>query len=88
MDSRIRDQVCLELVQVDIESTIKTERRGDGADHLGDEAVQVLVTWTRNIQISPANIIYGLIIDKERTIRVLDGAVGRKDSIVWLNDGS
>lgn len=42
MDTRIRNQVGLELVQIDVQSTIETEGRGDGADNLGDQSVQVL----------------------------------------------
>ena len=43
VDSRVRNQVGLELVQIDVEGTIESERRGNGADNLGDETVQVLV---------------------------------------------
>jgi hypothetical protein len=43
VNSRVRDQVGLELVEIDVESTVESERRGDGADNLGDKTVQVLV---------------------------------------------
>lgn len=43
VDSGVRNQVGLELVEIDVEGTVESERRGDGADNLSDEAVQVLV---------------------------------------------
>ena len=42
VDTGVRNQVGLELVQVDVEGTIESERRGDGADNLGDKTVKVL----------------------------------------------
>ena len=54
---------------------------------MGNETIKMLVTWTRNVQVSPANVIYGLVVHKECTIRVFDSAVGRKNSVVWLDNG-
>jgi hypothetical protein len=39
VNSGVGNQVGLELVEIDVEGTIKSERRGNGADNLGDEAV-------------------------------------------------
>lgn len=43
VDSRIRDQVGLELVEINVEGAIESEGRGNGANNLGDQAVEVLV---------------------------------------------
>lgn len=85
--TRIRNQVGLELVQVDIESTIKAERRSDRRDNLGDETVEMFIRRACNIQIAPANVINRLVIDQECAVRVLDCAVGAENSIVGFNDG-
>ena len=42
MDSRVRNQIGLELIQIDIQSAIETKGRGDRADNLSNQAVQVL----------------------------------------------
>lgn len=42
VDSGVRNQVGLELVQINIQSTIKSQRTGDGGDNLSDESVEML----------------------------------------------
>ena len=88
VDTGVRHQVGLELVQVDVQSTIETQRRGDRADDLGDKTVQVLIVGTRNVQVTAADVVHSLVVDQECAVRVLDGAVGGKHSIVGLNDSS
>jgi hypothetical protein len=88
VDTRERHQVSLELVQVDIQGTVKTQTGGDGADNLGNEAVQVVEAGAGNVQVAAANIVHGLIVDQESTVRVLDGAVGGENSVVRLDDSS
>jgi hypothetical protein len=88
VDARIWDQVSLELVEIDVESAIEAERRGDGADNLGDQAIQVIVRRARDVQTAAADVIDSLVINKERAVRVLDGAVGRENGVVGLNNGS
>lgn len=36
VDTGVRDQVGLELVQIDVQRTVEPQGRGDGADDLGD----------------------------------------------------
>merc|ERR1719210_2610525 len=88
MDPRIGDQVGLELGQVNIECTIKAKRGGDGGDNLTDQTVEVGVSWTVDIQVSAANVVNGLIIDHESTVRVLKGCMGGQDGVVGLNNSS
>lgn len=88
MDTRVRDQIGLELVQIDIEGTIEAQRRRNGADNLGDQAVQVVVRGAGNVEVSAADVVDSFVVNEEGTVRVLDGAVGRKNSVVRLDDGS
>ena len=47
----------------------------------------MLVVGPRDVQAATADVVNRLVIDKERAVGVLDGAVGREDSVVGLNDG-
>lgn len=87
VDTRIRDQVGLELVQIDVERTVEAQGRGDRADDLGNQAVEVLVARARDVKVATADVIDGLVVNKERAVGVLDRAVGRQDRVVRLNDG-
>jgi hypothetical protein len=86
VDTGVGDQVGLELVQVDVEGTVESEGGGDGADDLGDEAVEVVVGRTGDVEVAAADVVDSLVVDEEGTVRVLDGAVGGQDSVVGLDD--
>lgn len=86
MDSRIRNQISLELVQVDIQSTIKAKRRRDRADNLSNQAVEMLERWARNIQVPAADIVNGLIIYQKCAVGVLDCAVRAENGVIGLDD--
>jgi hypothetical protein len=88
VNTGVRNKVGLELVEIDVERTIKSERRGNGADNLSNKAVQVLVRRSGDIEVATADIVDSLVIDEESTVRVLNGAVSRQDSVVRLNNGS
>merc|ERR1712227_1179519 len=45
------DIVGLELCQVNIEGTIKTQGSSDGRDNLANEPVEVGVSWALNVQV-------------------------------------
>ena len=85
VDTRERHEVGLELGKVDVESTIETETGGDGADDLGDQTVQVLIAGTGDVQVAAADIVDSLVVHEEGAVRVFNGAVGGKDSVVWLH---
>lgn len=51
------------------------------------ESVQVGVGWSLNVQVSSADIVDGLVINHESTVRVLQGGVGGQDRVVGLNHG-
>ena len=87
MNTRVRNQVCLELVQVDIQRAVEAEGRGDGRHDLSDQAVQVLERRARDIQVAAADIVDGFVVDEEGAVGVLDGGVGGENGIVGLDDG-
>jgi len=86
MDSRIRDQVGLELVNVDIKLTFKAERRGETRNDLSDNTIEVLVRRTLDAKILFADVIDGLIVKHKRAVGVLQESMSGKDRIVGLND--
>jgi hypothetical protein len=87
MDTWIWNQVGLELVKIDVQSAIETDGSGDGRDDLSNQTVKMLVGRTWDIEVSAADIVDGLVIDKEGTVGILNCAVGSKDGVVWFNNG-
>jgi hypothetical protein len=87
VNARVRHQVGLELVQIDIERSVKAKTGGDGADDLGNQAVEMLVAGTRDVKVAMADVIHGFVVNEESAVRVFDCAVGGQDSVVWLNNG-
>lgn len=85
VDARIWHQVGLELVQVDIESTIESQAGGNRRDNLSNETVEVFVVWSRNVQIATADIVHGLVVNQESAVGVLNGAMGGENRVVGLN---
>lgn len=88
VNARVGDQIGLELVQIDVEGTIEAEGGGDGRDNLSNQPVEIVVARTFNAQVTIADVIDGLVIDHEGTIRVFQRGVGGQDGVVGLNDGS
>jgi len=67
--------------------TFRTESLRTGADDLSDQTIEMLVVGTRNVQAATADVVDSLVINEERTVRILNGAVGRENSVVGLDDG-
>lgn len=86
MDSWIRNQVSLELIEIDVQSTIETKRRSNGADNLSNQSVEMLERRTWDVQVAAADIVDSLVIDQEGTVGVFDSAVGAKNSVIWLDN--
>lgn len=63
----IRNQVGLELVQVDVEGTVEAKRRSDGGNNLSNQPVQVCEAWGGDAKVLLANIVDGLIVNLEKT---------------------
>ena len=58
-----RDKVSLELVQVDVEGSIKAEGRSDGRDDLRNQSVQVCEARLHNTEAILADIVDGLVVN-------------------------
>lgn len=54
---------------------------------MSNQTVKMLVRRTWDIEVSSANIVDGLVVDKESTVGILNGAVGGKDSVVRFYNG-
>lgn len=87
MDTWEWHQIGLELRQIDVENAVEAHTRGNGANHLGDQAIQVFKARTGDIQVTTTDIIDSLIVNKESAVGVLDGAVGGQHSVVWFHHG-
>jgi hypothetical protein len=87
VDARVWDQVGLELIQIHIERTVESQTGRNGTDDLGNQTVQVLVVGAGDIQATAADVVYCLVVDEEGAVGVLNGAVGREDSVVGLHHG-
>ena len=88
VNARIWDQIGLELSQVHVEGAVKAQRSGYGGDNLADEAVQVAVAGTLNVEVAAADVKDGLIVDHEGAVGVLQRVVRREDAVVRLDNGS
>jgi hypothetical protein len=86
VDSWVWYQVSLKLGQIDVQSTIESERSGDGRNNLSDQPVQVGVGWSFDVQVSSADIVDGFVIDHEGAIGVLQSGVGCQDGVVWFDN--
>ena len=85
VDAGIGHQVGLELGQIHIQGAIKPQGSSDGGHYLANKAVKICVGWALNVEVSTTDVIDGLIIYHEGTIRVLQGGVGGEDGVVGLN---
>ena len=70
MDSWVRHQVSLEFSDVDIQSTVKSQRSGQGRDSLGDQPVQISVGWSLDIKLSSADVIDSFIVQHDCDVSV------------------
>lgn len=88
MDTRVRDQVGLKLVQIDVQCTIETEGACDRRYDLGNQSVQVLVVGAWDVEVSAADVVDRLVVNEEGAVRVLDSGVSGQDGVVGLHHGS
>ena len=54
---------------------------------LSNQTVQVLVVGPLDAQVPSADVVDGLVVDHEAAVRVLEGGVGRQDTVVRLDHG-
>ncbi len=70
MNSWIWDQVGLEFSDINVQSTIESQRGGQRWDNLSNKSVQVGVSRSFNVQLSSANVINGFVIEDNCNISV------------------
>jgi hypothetical protein len=88
VNTREWHKICLKLVQVDVEGTIKTQAGGNRANDLGHKTVEMVISRARDVQVTLTYIVDSLIVNEERAVRVVNGAMCRQDGVVWFHHGS
>jgi hypothetical protein len=88
VDTRIRDQVGLELGNIHIQGTIESKGGSEGTNDLGNQTIQVGVSRLLDVQMTSADIIQSLVIQAESTIRVFQEGMGGKNRVVRLDHSS
>ena len=68
MNSGVGHQVSLELSQVNVQSSVESQRGGDGRYDLTDQSVQVAIRWALNIQVPAADVIDSLVVNHEGAV--------------------
>ena len=58
-----RDKVGLELVQIDIQRAVETERGRDGRDNLRDQAIKIREGWLGDIESVLANVVNRFVVN-------------------------
>ena len=76
VDPGIWHQVSLELVEVNIESSIKPQGGCDGRNNLANQAVQISVSGSLNVQVATANVVDSFVINHESTIGMIQSGMG------------
>jgi len=88
VDSWVWYQVSLERGHVNTDGTVESKGGRDGTDGLGDQSVQVGVSWALNVQVTAADIVQGLVVNHEGNVGVLKHTVGAQYGVVWFYNGS
>jgi hypothetical protein len=58
-----RNQVGLELVEIDVQRAIKSQRSSDGGNNLSDQPVQVRKTGGGDVEVLLANVVNGFVVN-------------------------
>jgi len=86
MDPGVGHQVGLEFGQVDVEGTVESQGSSDGGDDLADYLVEIGVGWAVDVQVTPADVVDGFVVDHKGAVGVLQGGMGGQDGVVGLNN--
>jgi len=87
VDTRERNQVGLELIEINIERAIEAQRSSDGRNNLGNQPVEVDETGRGDVEVLLADVVNGFVIDHERAVGMLKGRVGGEDGVVRFDNG-
>ena len=71
MNTWVWHKVGLELGDVNVECTIKSEGSSQGGDHLRDKTVQVGVGWALDAEAATADVIDSLVVKHDGEVGVL-----------------
>jgi hypothetical protein len=88
VNSGVRNEIGLELSDINVEGTIESQRSSERRDNLSDESVQVSVSWSFDVEVSSADIVKSFIVEHDGDISVLKKRMGGKNGVVGLNDSS
>jgi hypothetical protein len=86
VETRERNHVDTELSQVRVELTGETETGGDTRHDDGNEVVKITVGGSGELESSETNVVEGLVVDTESSVRVLDKLVNGESGVVRLDD--
>ena len=87
VDARIRHQVDLELVDIDVQLSLEAQRSGQGRDDLRNHPVQVGVGGLLKAQLVTADVVNSFVVQHEGHIGVLQEGMSGEDRVVGLYDG-
>ena len=74
--------VYLKFSQIHIQGAIESKRGSDRWHDLTNQAIQIGVRWSLDIEVPTAKVVNSLVINHEGAVRMLQGGVGGKDGIV------
>ncbi len=66
MDTRERNEIGLEFVEIDVQRTIEPKGGGDRRDDLSDQSIEIGEARQRNTQAPLADVIDSLVINLPR----------------------
>ena len=76
----------LKFRQIHIQCTIKAERSGDGGHNLTNQTIEIGVSRSLDVQVTTADVIDGLVVHHESTIRVFQCGVSGQNGVVGFHD--
>ena len=86
MNTWIWHKIGLEFCQIDVKGAIETKRCGDRRHDLSDQSIEVGVGWSFDVKVTTADIVDGLVVHHETTIRVLQCCVGGQNRVVRFDN--
>jgi hypothetical protein len=86
LEAQLLCQAGLELRDIDVESPVETQGRRQRRNNLRDQAVQVGVGRTLNIQVAAADVVQSLVVDLVGDVGVLQQGVHAQHGVVGLDD--
>merc|ERR1719225_356253 len=79
VDPGVGHQVGLELSEVHVKCSVKSQRGSDGGHNLADQTVQIGVGGPLYVEVPSADVVDGLVVNHEGAVGVLQGGMGGQD---------